>query len=109
MQGSIYNVLDEKRINYVLNMRKELCNRDICAADGSLNIKYFNVKKGHYWSKQHSELLIVAVIKHGVCEHKKIKKEFFPQWTETEVRLRTCKLLRYYNLDDYIDKRFETK
>ena len=35
-----------------------------------------------------------------------IRKEFLPEWTETEIRLRICKLLRYYDLSDYKDHKF---
>ena len=33
-------------------------NKNIYFEDGSLNFKYFNVKKGHYWSKEINEELI---------------------------------------------------
>ena len=29
-------------------------------------------------------------------------------WSETEIRLRICRLLRYYNLDDYKNTTFNT-
>ena len=91
-------------------MRKDLCNPEICSkVDGSLNLKYFNVKKGHYWSKDCNEKLIQGVVKFGAVNYKAVKKEFLPDWTETEIRLRTCKLLRFYNLEQYKDKKFESK
>jgi len=55
-------------------MRKALCKNNICLEDGSLNLKYFNVKKGHYWSKVENDKLINGVILHGACEYKKIKR-----------------------------------
>ena len=82
-------------------MRKDLCTRDICDDNGELNIKYFNVKKGQYWSGKEQEKLIEAVIKHGPTKYAQIKSEFLPTWTETEIRLRICRLLKYYNLEDY--------
>ena len=98
--GALYNKLDETKVEYILNMRKDLCIPEICSkVDGSLNLKYFNVKKGHYWSKDCNEKLIEGVIKFGAVNFKAIKKEFLPDWTETEIRLRTCKLLRFYNLE----------
>ena len=42
-------------MNYIINMRKALCKENIITGDGSLNLKYFNVKKGHYWSKNENE------------------------------------------------------
>jgi hypothetical protein len=74
--GSIHNQLDDKKMQYIINMRKALCKDNICFHDGSLNLKYFNVKKGHYWSKLETEQLINGVIKHGVNSFKDIKKEF---------------------------------
>ena len=82
-------------------MRKELCTGDTIDEDGDLNLKYFNVKKGQYWSPREQEKLIEAVIKHGPTKYAQIKSEFLPTWTETEIRLRICRLLKYYNLDDY--------
>ena len=90
-------------------MRKALCKENICQKDGSLNLKYFNVKKGHYWSKNENDNLILGVIEFGVCKYKEIKNSYLKDWTETEIRLRICKLLRYYNLKDYKDKKFNTR
>ena len=105
--GSAHNALDESKMKYIISMRKSLCKDNICFQDGSLNLKYFNVKKGHFWSKEkETKLLIEGVIKCGATSYKSIRKEFLPDWTETEIRLRICKLLRYYDLSDYKDHRF---
>ena len=90
-------------MKYIVNMRKALCNDQICFSDGSLNLKYFNVKKGHYWSKKENEKLIAGVIEFGATNFKEIRREFLKEWTETEIRLRICKLLRYYDLEHYKD------
>ena len=87
-------------------MRKALCRENISFADGSLNLKYFNVKKGHYWSHKENEKLIKGVIKHGACQYAAIKRDFLQDWSVTEVRLRICKLLRRYKLDAYKDTKF---
>ena len=50
-----------------------------------------------------------GVIKHGATEFKKIRAEFLSDWTETEIRLRICKLLRYYDLDHYKTKKFTSE
>ena len=42
----INNQMTKERQDYVINMRKALCNEHIIHNDGQLNIKYFNVKKG---------------------------------------------------------------
>ena len=44
--------------------------------DGSLNFKYFNVKKGHYWSKEENERLLEGVLKFGACAFQDIKDNF---------------------------------
>ena len=51
-------MLDDEKMKYIINMRKALCKDNICFADGSLNLKYFNVKKGHYWSQKETKALI---------------------------------------------------
>lgn len=96
-------------MKYIVNMRKSLCNNQIIFDDGSLNLKYFNVKKGHYWSNVENEKLIQGVIERGATDFKQIRKIFLPNWTETEIRLRICKLLRYYDLDHYKEVKFTGK
>lgn len=79
-------------------------NKNIYFDDGSLNFKYFNVKKGHYWSKEINDELIKGVIKYGATAFKEIKSKvpvFKDEWSETEIRLRICRLLKCYNLKVY--------
>jgi hypothetical protein len=79
--GSAFNELDISKRNYVIKMRQALIDensKSIVFQDGSLNFKYFNVKKGHYWSKEENDKLIDGVLKHGACDIKSIKKDFFP-------------------------------
>jgi len=45
-RGSKNNEMTNKKMQYIINMRKALCKGNICYPDGSLNLKYFNVKKG---------------------------------------------------------------
>ena len=114
----INNSMNAEKTKYVLEMRKELCHEHIIHEDGSLNIKYFNVKKGQYWSNVENELLIEGVIKHGATAYKAIKEDYLKEtkddqkgvdWSETEIRLRICRLLRYYNLEDYKTTKFHTR
>lgn len=107
--GSVNNELDLKKRKYIIEMRKALSNKNIILEDGSLNLKYFNVKKGHYWSQVENENLIKGVLKHGPTNFKKIKKDSFTNWTETEIRLRICRLLKCYNLSVYEGKVFASK
>ena len=104
--GSLHNQLDDKKMSYIINMRKTLCKDNICFPDGSLNLKYFNVKKGHYWSKIETKLLLKGVLAHGATDYKSIREHYLKDWTETEIRLRICKLLRYYDLSHYKDVKF---
>ena len=82
-------------------MRKALCKDTIIQKDGSLNLKYFNVKKGHYWCPKENKKLITALMKYAPKDFKKIRKEFFDHWTDTEIKLRICKVLRIYTIEDY--------
>ena len=100
--GSKHNHLDEKKMAYIIQMRQDLCKDNICCKDGSLNLKYFNVKKGHYWSKKENDALTEEVINHGVLGLKKIRKnDILKTWSETEIRLRICKLIRCYRLEEF--------
>ena len=114
----INNQMNKERQDYVIGMRKALCNEHIIHDDGQLNIKYFNVKKGQYWSQLENERLILGIIEFGPCAFKEIKETWLKDykkdkkgvdWSQTEIRLRVCRLFRYYNLDDYKDKRFKSK
>ena len=112
--GSVNNELDLSKRNYVIKMRQSFIdiNKDIYFEDGSLNFKYFNVKKGHYWSKEMNEELIRGVLKHGAAAFKQIKQQsdvFKDNWSETEIRLRICRLLKVYNLKQYEDRKFTSK
>ena len=83
-------------------------SRHIIIEDGSLNFKYFNVKKGHYWSKEENKQLLEGVVKCGACDFKQIRKNHFAgaAWSETEIRLRICRLLKCYDLAPYESIRF---
>ena len=52
--------------NYVLAMRKDLTDEDIACKDtGKLNKRYFNVKKGQYWSAKQNAHLVRLVLLYG--------------------------------------------
>lgn len=109
--GSRHNELDANKRAYIIKMRQSFLdtNNDIFFEDGSLNFKYFNVKKGHYWSKTTNEKLTDAIIKHGVTSFKLIKQHenaFKEHWSETEIRLRICRLLKTNNLKPYEGRKF---
>lgn len=76
-----------------------------------MNFKYFNVKKGHYWSKEENERLLEGVLRYGATDFKAIKKEYFrnTNCSETEIRLRVCRLLKCYDLQPYESRRFVSR
>ena len=104
--GSKHNELNEPKLKYIIGMRKSLCNEDICQKNGALNLKYFNVKKGHYWSKRENELLAKGVLEFGPTKFNQIKEKYLGKWTETEIRLRICKLFRVYDLSCYEGQKY---
>lgn len=121
------NIIDENKKLYISNMRKELCDQDIVnIKTGALNLKYFNVKKGQYWSKRETKLLIKHILIYDPTQFNKIKNhvdressgatkesendsQSLGQWTETEIRLRVCKLLKVYDLEPYKNRKFTSE
>jgi hypothetical protein len=95
----------------------ETNSKHIIFEDGSLNFKYFNVKKGHYWSKEENEKLIEGVLRYGATNFKDIREKAFKcsseksasNWSETEIRLRVCRLLKCYDLSPYEAHRFSSR
>ena len=94
-------------------------------------MKYFNVKKGSYWSDREDALLLELVLKFGPTNFEAIrsydpescerpckedettaeteKRKPLSNWTETEIRLRISKLLRVYDLTPYEKTIFASK
>lgn len=112
--GSASNELDWQKRAYIIKMRQSLAaenSKHIVFDDGSLNFKYFNVKKGHYWSHEESERLLQGVLRFGATDFKSIKKECFrgANWSETEIRLRVCRLLKCYDLSEYEGRHFASR
>jgi hypothetical protein len=88
MMGTEFNQLNATKRKYIIEMRKCMIEKDVIYPDGSLNLKYFNVKKGQYWSNKEHDVLIKAVIAFGPAAVKGIKSKYFPNRTETEIKLR---------------------
>lgn len=56
-QGKFNQITKDKK-QYIKMMRFAICERDIIdAKSGALNLKYFNNKKGSYWSDRETLLL----------------------------------------------------
>lgn len=59
----MHNCIDENKRDYIKSMRMALCDSDIVNLQtGALNRKYFLVKKGQYWSKRETKILIKHIL-----------------------------------------------
>ena len=59
-----------------------------------------------------SNCCLQGVIKYGVTNFKDIKQKmevFRKEWSETEIRLRICRLFKVYNLKPYEGRQFSSK
>ena len=122
------NGISSYKLNYIRKMRLDLCDPDMIQADsGLLNLKYFEVKKGSYWSDKETQILKEMILKFGVfakdgnVQHQmksseEIKRDkegneiiYKPleQYEEVEIKLRMCKLLGIYDLSKYDGIRFK--
>lgn len=105
-----FNEIHLDKQHYIRNMRKLVTkDTDIVNAEGNLNLKYFNVKKGQYWSKKENDALIAGVIEFGPTDYKTIKCKHLKNWSETEIRLRICRLLKVYELGKKYKEDFRFK
>lgn len=73
-QRGMHNLVDDNKQQYIKLMRIALCEQDILKkGTGELNVKYFNVKKGSYWSSRENDLLKELVIKFGATNFEAIR------------------------------------
>ena len=64
--------------NYAINMRKAFSGKIIAnLPQGDINHKYFNTKKGQYWSEKDEDTFQKGILKCGVDQPADISKEFF--------------------------------
>eukprot|EP01022_Parablepharisma_sp_SALTPOND_P001574 TRINITY_DN1067_c0_g1_i1.p2 TRINITY_DN1067_c0_g1~~TRINITY_DN1067_c0_g1_i1.p2 ORF type:complete len:168 (-),score=18.22 TRINITY_DN1067_c0_g1_i1:179-622(-) len=98
--------------SYVKELRKAFSGPKMALPDGSLNHKYFKEKVGTFWGQQENETLIQAIRECGIGNWEMIKMLYFKKrvkieqqlkQTDTELRLRTQRLLKIHNLDKYQD------
>lgn len=54
---------------YARSMRSTLSNKDMITEDGSINHKYFLVKKGTYWNSSHNEALMRGIENFGIFHY----------------------------------------
>ena len=67
-----HNELTPEKIAYIRAMRADLVNEDMLHKNtGLLNLEYFNVKKGSYWSPKHTQKL-----KEHVCAYGAFNSQF---------------------------------
>ena len=78
---------------YAKNMRLTFSHKDMIKEDGSINHKYFLVKKGAYWSRREDEALIRGLELFGIGKWNKIKFYELSNYNEIEIELRTNILL----------------
>jgi len=108
-----FNEITLDKQHYIRRMRQLVTKNPsiVNEADGSLNLKYFNVKKGQFWGRDENEKLIKSVLKFGPTDYKAIKCDELKNWSETEIRLRICRLLKVYELEKKYEEgfRFESE
>lgn len=92
---------EENRKRYVLQMRKTFSNKKSIYPNGELNHKYLQTKIGHYWSIDENNNLIRGIEEFGIGSWEEIKKRYLQNWSKAELKLRTCLLLKCYNIDEY--------
>jgi hypothetical protein len=112
-------------------MRKDLTDSDIADnSTGKLNKKYFNVKKGQYWCSRENIHLLRLIMLYVATNFAKIRTHTDTEsqsvtfaasqtsikagqplidWSETEIRLRICKLLFWYDLADYKTTKWQSE
>lgn len=77
------NQLTDQKVEYIRNMRLELCHEDMVHKNtGLLNLLYMNVKKGAYWSPHLTQKLKEMVCLYGAysdkyCVYSVIKRHKF--------------------------------
>jgi hypothetical protein len=95
-------------------MRFAMCENDIIdAKTAALNLKYFNEKKGSYWSSRETKCLRALLLKYKCTAFAQIQAHEeaggvkpLDNFSETEIRLRICKVLKVYDLSPYQGKVF---
>ena len=85
MTGANNKITEEKQ-NYIKLMRIDLCDQDIISkSTGALNLKYFNVKKGQYWSKRETKHLEKCLILYGATKFHEIRHHVDLQWQKSDL------------------------
>lgn len=77
---------------YAKAMRQALSGCEICRPDSTLNHKYFNAKKGFYWSEENNEELLAGMMEHGKKWEEIASKHFKQTKKAVEIEMRACLL-----------------
>jgi len=96
---------DRNRKKYILEMRKTFSNKKSIHPNGELNHKYLQTKVGQYWSFEENNNLIRGIEEFGIGSWEEIKKKYLHNWTKTDIKLRSCLLLKCFNIDQYKEKK----
>jgi len=97
--------LDEK-VEWARQMRLTFSLPEMLNPDGSLKQSYFLpkdviVKERRQWTEIERDLLLQGIKKYGVGNFQDILKEFLPEWTVKDLRIRTMRLIGRQNLQAY--------
>ena len=85
-----YNELSDDKIEYIKNMRLDLCHEDMVHKNtGLLNLLYMNAKKGAYWSPHLTDKLKQMVCLYGAysdkyCVYSVIRRHKFAKQVKDE-------------------------
>lgn len=97
-------IFDRNLYNY--EMRRAFSSKDSILENGDINHKYFQTKVGQYWGIDQENLLLKGIEEFGVGLWDQIKHKYLKSRSETELKLRTCILLKLSNIDEYFGKKF---
>ena len=64
------NPISSAKLNYIKGMRLEMCSDDMIQPSGLLNLNYFKVSKGQYWSELETRILKHLVLRLGAYDEK---------------------------------------
>ncbi len=90
---------------YIFEMRKTFSNKNSILENGNINHNYFQTKVGLYWGIEENNQLMKGIEEYGVGVFDKIKHKYLRKWSETEIKLRTCILLKCFNIEEYYKKK----
>eukprot|EP01103_Thecamoeba_quadrilineata_P020322 TRINITY_DN865_c0_g1_i1.p1 TRINITY_DN865_c0_g1~~TRINITY_DN865_c0_g1_i1.p1 ORF type:complete len:404 (-),score=108.82 TRINITY_DN865_c0_g1_i1:168-1325(-) len=97
---------DQQRQDWSRKLRLKFTVPEMLTEEGTINHEYFKPKRTHLrfarkWGDKEKELLITGIQKFGVGSWSAIRNEFLPAWEETELRLKSARLIGRQSLQAY--------